>query len=121
MNENEQIYRVFIDDRSQSVFVGFEERTLNQVDLRNKKMIKKYIDLGIEEITCLSSFDNLLLVGGDNYRFTLINISERRVLTVNALQTPIEQIKSAQFSIIDKNNKLTVALIISGGKSLNYI
>ena len=116
MKERGRISRVLIDDRSQSLFVETADSTLNQIDLRNQKMMKMYLDLKIGRIQCLSSFDNLLFVGGSHYWFTLIDIEKRRVLTVNAIKTPINNFKSAQFNLINWNNGPKVVITILGCK-----
>ena len=119
MKENELIYSLLIDDRSQSVFAATSGNKLNQiyqVDLRNKKTIKKYSGLRIGYIQCLSSLEDILFVGGGNCRFTLISIVERWVLTVVPVLTPIRWISSSQFTVINGNNNPTVVVSVSGSK-----
>ena len=114
--ENDPIYYVLIDEPSQSVFEGSKSSILFQVDLRSQKTTKKYSGLGVGSISCLSSFENLLFIGGYNYCFTLINISERRVLTVKPVKVPFDFIHCCLFTIINHNNNPTVVLTVSEGK-----
>ena len=111
---NERFCSTCVDELTQSLFVGTDEGNLNQINLRSLKMIKRYQDLRIGYIICLSSFKNLLVVGGNNSRFTLINITERRVMTVKPVETSIQNIRSSLFTIIDRNNSLTAALSVCG-------
>ena len=121
MNKYEGVCSVLIDDWSQSVFAGSSKSTLIQIDMRSQKIIKKYSKLGIGKIICLSSFNNLLYVGGNKYCFTLIYTRERRILIVEPVKTPILLMKSSQFSIINLNNYPRIALDVSGGKSFYII
>ena len=107
-----------IHDQSQSVFLITDEDIINQFDLRSHKITKQYYGLEIEDINCLSSFHNLLCVGGDNYHFILINILEKRVLTIDPIKTRIQSIYFFQFTTINQNNHPIAALVVSGGQSL---
>ena len=120
IDEKEEIYSVLIDEQSQSIFIGTYLGTLHQVDLRSHKKIKKYSGLGIGKIEWLSAFHNLLFMGGNNYRFSLINIKEKRVLTLEPVKTPIRILNSSHFVIINRNNNPMVVLAVSGGESLLY-
>ena len=113
----EEITCVLIDERSRSVFVGTNGKVLNQISLQSKKKIKKYSDLEIGRIQCLSSFHNLIFVGGYNdYRFTLISIVERKMLTIEPVTISINWIKCSKFTVINQNNNLTAIISVSGGK-----
>ena len=116
--EVEKIYYVFIHEQSQSAFVTTVQENVYQISLRSRKIINKYSDLGIESIYSLSSFGNLLCVAGKHGLFTLINIPERRLITIEPVKTRIGSIFCSQFSIIDWKNRPTVVLVVSGGKSL---
>ena len=116
----EKISCVLIDERSQSVFAATDLSTLNQVDLRSQKKLKKSASLKIGIISCMSSFHNLLIVGGYSYRFILINIAKRIVLTVSPVITPMRMIMSFQVAKITRKKKPIVALVVSGRKSLIY-
>ena len=119
--EYENISCVLIDDQSQYLFVGAYEDNLNQIDLRSKKMIKIYTKLRIGEFRFMSSFGKLISMRGyDNY-LKLINIVEKRVVTVKKLYIYIRQIDSVQFNVISRNNMPTVTLTVSGGKPLFYL
>ena len=116
--ENEHINYFSIHEGNQSVFVATSDCIIYQIDLQNQKITKTYSDLEIESISCLSSFKNLLFVGGRNYCFTLIDISERRVLTIQPIKTQIRSIEFCQFTVICRNNHPIIALIVYGSKSL---
>ena len=118
MREDEKLSCIWIDDRSLSVFIGTNRSNLNQMNLRSQKTIEKYSDLGIGKINSLSSFDNLLFVGGNIFQFILINIIRRRALTFYPISSPIGSIHSSQFTIINRNSNLTVSLTICGCKCL---
>ena len=118
MQKNDYIFSILIDELTQSVFTGSMRSVVNQINLRSRKVVKKYPNLKIKSIMCLSSFNYLLLVGGDDYHFTLINITERRVLIVIPVETSMVTIYSSQFNIINRNNSPAVVLSVSGSKSL---
>ena len=118
LKENEEISSFCVDDQSQSVFFGTIRDCVHQVDLRSKKKIKKYSGFIIGSISYLSSFNNLLFVGSNNTFFSLISIRERRILTVGRVETLIKVIKSANFTILNRNDNSTVSLVLSGCKSL---
>ena len=118
MQQDECINSIFVDEQSQSAFVGISKGDLNQINLRSQQVMKQYKNLGIGPIICLSSFNNLLFAGGNNNSFSLINITERRVLTVKPVKTSMRYIFSSHFTIINRNNNPTIALTVSGSKPL---
>ena len=89
IKEDESIYCLLIDELTQSIFVGTSEDTINQINLRSQKTIKKYQNLKINYIRNLSSFNNLLFVGGTNEHLTLIKINEKRVLPFESVEMSI--------------------------------
>ena len=110
-----EIKYFLIDEQSQSAFVATDKDIINQINLRSQKITKQYSNLKLGSINCLSSFDNLLCVTGRNSCFTLINIPERRVLTIQPVKTRIKYMSCSQFTIINRNNCPTLVLIVSGG------
>ena len=116
MQKDDFIHSVFVDELTQSLFVGTNNSNLNQLSLQSQKVIKKYQNLGIGDIIYTSSFNNLLFVGGDNYLFTIINITERRIIMIAPVETPMRGIYSSQFTIINWSNNPTVALTVCGSK-----
>ena len=116
---HEDISCVLIDDNSQSAFVG-SLNWLNQIDLRSQKVMN-YSDLKIRKIKSLTSIHNRLFVKSYNYTFSLINITKRRILTIDSIKTRISLISTSQFTIINWNNNPTATLTIAGGKSIILI
>ena len=110
-----------IHEKSQSVFVATDRNIINQVNLRSRKIVKKYLDLGIGSIFCLSSLDTLLCVGGENCRFVLIDILKKRFLMFEYLKMPRKWFDCSRFTIIKQNNHPAVALIFIGSKLLSYL
>ena len=115
---DERLRSTFVDELTQSLCVGTTKSILNQINLRSLKVIKRYEDLGIGSIRYLSAFQNLLIAGGFNYSFTLISITERRVMTVKPVETSFEYIKSSLFTVINRNDILKLALSVCG---CNYL
>ena len=111
---NECFCSTFVDELTQSLFAGTTGSILKQVSLKSMKMIKKYSNLGIGRIELLSSFQNLLIAGGYNYRFSLINITERRVMTVEPVETSFKYFRSSLLSVINTYNNPKLALSVSG-------
>ena len=115
--EDGKIKYVCINKQSQSACVATSKDTINQIDLRSGKRINKYSYKGTGYICSLSSFKNLLCVAGTNGCFTLINTTERRLLTIQPIKTRIGRIKCSKFTILNRNNDPIFALIVSGGNS----
>ena len=115
--EDEYIKSICIDEQSQSAFVATSNNTINQINLRSGKRIKRYSDMGITYIYCLTSFEHLLCATGSYGNFTLINMFERRLLTIKPIRTRIGRINCCQFTILNRNNHPTIVLIVSGRNS----
>ena len=108
----------FIHELTQSVFVGFHGGGLNQTNLRSQKIIKKYQNIKIGPILYLSSYNNLLCLGGNCYRFCILDITKRKVLLYEDVHPWMRNTISFHFTVIKRNNNPIVALAVSGRKSL---
>ena len=118
MKKDESIYSIFVDDLTQFVFLGSSESSLNQINLRSQKTIKRYTKLKIGILMCFSSLNDLLFVGGNKNRFTLINITERRVLLVKPANASIQYIYSSHFNVFKRENNIIVSMTVAGGEIL---
>ena len=116
LGEGDKTSSILIDEQSKSGFVATDSKIIIQINLQNQKIVKKYSNLGLRYIICLSSFENILCVAGKYGRLTLINFLEKRLLTIKPIKTLIKPIYSSQFTIINRNNHPIVSLIVSGSK-----
>ena len=108
------IYSLLLNEETQTVFVGGWNQIVKQFDLQSGKLVKEFSNLGVGNIICLSSFKQLLCVGGGNGNFSIIDIREGRILTERPVKTLIEEIYTSQFCLIKFEETPRIALIVSG-------
>ena len=111
------IFSIYLDEKSQTVFAGDSGSILKQFSLVTHKMIKLFKDIGLGRVFSVSSFNGILCVAGDD-KFQLIDIKNRQVLMKSSFNTSIGCLLTSQFYTVVKNHKSKVRLFISGGNSV---
>ena len=117
-NLTSDVNSLLLNEETENVFVGGIDYILKQFNLRNGELIKQYNNLRVCKIMSLSSFKNILCVGGSNGFFTLINMKSNQVLTTQPIKTSIRQILTCQFCVLKIDKEFKISITVSGSNCL---
>ena len=111
------INAILVDEDSETVFVGGENKLLRQFNLKDGKFIQQF-KTKVNEIQSLTLFKHLLCVGGSRNHFNLIDLREKNVLTRHSTKKSVKLVYSSQFLVSRSERKDKVCLALSGGNSM---
>ena len=107
------ITSIQFNEHLNTLFVGDSSGRLLEYSLENPsfpKIVKEYGFLDIGCVICSTQFDSLLVVGGYNGKFIIIDMKTREI--VARRRTAISHINSIKFCKLQNNKRL--ALIVCG-------
>ena len=117
MSLKDEINCLFLNEDTETVFVGGNDNILQQFNLLNGEVLNEYSNTGVGNIISLSSFKHLLCVGGNNH-FALIHMKTNEILTAQSIKTSVKQALTSQFCVVKINKEDKITLTVSGSNCL---